>query len=117
MIGFFLFVSFYGSDYVQEKINPEDYYKEKLSFSIKKKEWYEKETDECYRQLMYLVKNRNKEIKIYMADGISNDGAIKLWEDDLELTRKLCSMSDDGVQEFNERILFYKDKLKLISKN
>lgn len=118
IIGYFLVIIFipiaivlWQSGWVQQRVNPEGYWSERVAHLEGTVEFYQNDIYSCWLELKKLRKNQNIEIQQHILDGLPPSGAVELYTSDVEITIEVCQAYQKTLQEVENELEIAKAKL------
>lgn len=92
------------SDWVQQKVNAEKFWSDKVSHHEGTVEFYENDVDSCWLELRKLRANQNIEVQQHILSGLAADAAIELYISHVQLTVKMCDFSQQQLQKAQDEL-------------
>lgn len=111
IIGYFLAITLlpvsivaWKSDWVQQRVNPEIYWNDRISQLEATVKFYQNDVYSCWLELKKLRENKNIEFQQHMLDGLTPDAAVELYTSDLQLTIEVCSFYQEALEEAEKEL-------------
>jgi hypothetical protein len=87
------------SDWVQQKVNAEKFWNDKVSHYEGTVEFYQNDVHSCWLELRKLSGNLNIEAQQHILSGLAADAAVELYISHVQLTVEMCDFSQQQLQK------------------
>lgn len=121
IIGYFLVITFipiaivvWQSGWVQQRVNPESYWSERVAHLEETAEFYQNDIYSCWLELKKLRNNQNIEIQQHILDGLPPSRALELYTSDVGITMEVCQTYQKTLQEVENELEIAKAKLSKV---